>query len=102
MPPLNGASSNTAVAGVTGVNTTGTNPTDAPGTRGGFGVLGGWTLRHWRRRDQFHIPRGAWVYTPTPYAQLARVLRDEGKPEVADAVLSASKEQERCQSRSLS
>jgi hypothetical protein len=37
-------------------------------------------------------------YTPAPYEQLAKVLRDEGRPEAADNVLYAGKERERAQS----
>jgi hypothetical protein len=41
-------------------------------------------------------------YTPAPYEQLAAVLRSSGKPEVADDILYASKEQERKRASSLS
>ena len=40
-------------------------------------------------------------YTPAPYEQLATVLRNEGKPDVADEILYAGKEQERSQSVSM-
>lgn len=48
----------------------------------------------------------AWLakqkpYTPAPYEQLATVLRNEGKPDVADEILYAGKEQERSQSSSM-
>jgi hypothetical protein len=41
------------------------------------------------------------AYTPAPYTQLALVLRNVGKPEVANAILYAGKERERSQSQSL-
>jgi hypothetical protein len=37
-------------------------------------------------------------YAPTPYEQLATVLRNEGRPSAADEVLYAGKERERAQS----
>jgi hypothetical protein len=40
-------------------------------------------------------------YTPAPYEQLATVLRNEGKPDVADDILYSGKEQERSQSASM-
>jgi hypothetical protein len=41
-------------------------------------------------------------YSPTPYQQLASVLRQQGRPDTADEVLYAGKERERAQSSSLS
>ena len=40
-------------------------------------------------------------YTPAPYEQLATVLRNEGKPDVADDILYSAKEIERGQSASM-
>jgi hypothetical protein len=41
-------------------------------------------------------------YSPAPYQQLASVLREQGRPDVADEVLYAGKQRERAQSSSLS
>ena len=52
----------------------------------------GW-FQAWLRKQQ--------PYTPAPYEQLATVLRDEGKPEVADDILYSAKQIERAQSTGM-
>jgi hypothetical protein len=53
-----------------------------------------WFKKSWLEKQE--------PYTPAPYEQLATVLHNAGKPEVADGILYTGKEQERAQSRPLS